>query len=247
MSGATELAAAASAGRRAELADALALLRARMAAAATSAGRRPDDVTLVAVTKTYPVADAAELVSLGVTELGENRVADLRAKATAVPSAHWHFIGQLQTNKVNKVVVLAGLVAIHSIDRPALVTALGTAVSRQSDRPVPLDCFVQVDLDPVARPGRGGARPGDVAALADAVAGLPGLRLAGVMAVAPLRRDPDDAFTELAQISGLLRRDHPGATAVSAGMSGDLEAAIRHGATHVRVGAALLGRRPPLR
>jgi len=218
-----------------------------MAGAATSAGRLPDAITLVAVTKTYPIADAAELVRLGVTELAENRVDDLRAKAPAVPSAHWHFIGQLQTNKVNKVVALPGLIAVHSVDRPVLVTALGVAMSRQADRPVPLDCFVQVDLDPVVRPGRGGARPADVAELAGGVAGARGLGRARGGAVAPLGRDPDDAFAELAEISGLVRRDHPDANAVSAGMSGDLEAAIRHAATHVRVGAALLGRRPRLR
>jgi len=236
-----------SAARRTELGDALTRLRARIAAAATSAGRRPDEITLVAVTKTYPASDATELVRLGVTELAENRVDDLRAKSPAVASAHWHFIGQLQTNKVNRLVGLSGLVAVHSVDRPALVSALGAAVSRRPDQTIPLECFVQVDLDPVDRAGRGGARPADVAGLATAVAGTAGLRLAGVMAVAPLGRHADDAFTELAQISGLLRRDHPDATAVSAGMSGDFEAAIRHGATHARVGAALLGRAPPLR
>lgn len=234
--------------RRAELADGLRAVRARVAAAAAAAGRQPAEITLIAVTKTYPVADAAELVRLGVTELGENRVDDLRAKAAGVPSAHWHFIGQLQTNKVNRLVGLPGLVAVHSVDRATLVTSLQSAVSRQPvERSVPLDCFVQVDLDPVERPGRGGARPAEVSRIAADVASAPGLRLAGVMAVAPLGLDPDDAFTELARISDVLRRDHPDASAVSAGMSGDLEAAVRHSATHVRVGAALLGPRRPLR
>jgi len=247
VSGALEVPPPASAARQTELADALASLYARIAAAATAAGRQPAEITLVAVTKTYPVSDAAELVRLGVTELGENRVGDLRAKSPAVASAHWHFVGQLQTNKVNRLVDLPGLVAVHSVDRLALVRALGAAMTRRPDRPAPLECFVQVDLDAVDSPGRGGARPADVAEVAAAVADTAGLRLAGVMAVAPLGRDSDDTFAELAQISGLLRREHPDAVAVSAGMSGDFEAAIRHAATHLRVGAALLGRRPLLR
>lgn len=246
MSGSPELDTSAPDARRADIADALSTVQARVTAAATSAGRQPGEITLVAVTKTYPATDAAVLVRLGVTELGENRVDDLRAKAPEVTSGHWHFVGQLQTNKVNRLVGVAGLVAVHSVDRASLVSALGAAVARQ-DRPVPLECFLQVDLDPVPQPGRGGAGPGEVAGLAAAIAGTPGLRLAGVMAVAPRDRDPDDAFTELAGISDLLRRDHPDAVAVSAGMSSDLEAAIRHAATHVRVGAALLGRRRPLR
>lgn len=237
----------ASSSRGVDLAEALSAVRARVAAAATSVGRQPGEITLVAVTKTYPVVDVAELVRLGVTELGENRVDDLREKALEVPSARWHFIGQLQTNKVGRLLGVPGLVAVHSVDRTALVTSLGAALSRQADRPEPLDCFVQVDLDPSPRPGRGGARPRDVAELAATVASTPTLRLAGVMAVAPRDRDPDDAFAELAQISELVLRDHPDATGVSAGMSGDLEAAIRHAATHVRVGAALLGPRRSLR
>jgi pyridoxal phosphate enzyme (YggS family) len=235
------------ASRGVELADALAAVRERIDTAARAAGRTADEITLIAVTKTYPATDAAELLRLGVGDLGENRVDDLRAKAAAVPAARWHVIGQLQTNKVGKVIGLPGLTAIHSIDRPSLVGALGSALARRDERTLPLDCFVQVDLDPDPRPGRGGARPTEVAGLAAAVADTPGLRLAGVMAVAPLGRDPGDAFAELAQIAVLLRADHPHATAVSAGMSNDFEAAVRHGATHVRVGTALLGPRASLR
>ena len=226
--------------RRAELATGLAAVRARMAAACAAAGRAPDDVALVAVTKTFPVEDALLLRDLGVLDLGENRDAEAAAKAARVTGVRWHFVGQLQTNKARSVASYAQVV--HSLDRPRLAGALAEG-ARQAGRVV--DVLVQVSLDETDT-GRGGARPDDVPALADLAGRLDGLRLAGVMAVAPLGGDPAAAFGRLAQLAERLRADHPGATAVSAGMSGDLEAAVLAGATHVRVGTALLGHRPPV-
>jgi len=246
--------------RRAELVGALGAVRARIAAACEAVGRDPRSVTLIAVTKTYPVADVLTLLRLGVTELAENRDQEAAAKAADVaaaaaaftasatdrsdeplPAPTWHFVGQLQSRKCRSVAGYAS--AVHSLDRPKLVTALAGAVAEVRDGR-PLDVFVQVSLD--ADPDRGGAVPDAVPELADAVAGRPELRLRGLMAVPPIDADPDAAFARLAELSAQLRARHPAADALSAGMSGDLEAAIRHGSTHVRVGTALLGRRAPV-
>ncbi len=230
--------------RRAELAAGLAAVRARIATACADAGRDPHDVTLVVVTKFFPVSDVRLLAELGVTHVGENRDQEASVKL-ADPLLHGldltrHFIGQLQTNKAAAVVAYADVV--HTADRPRLVRALGTAAGRTGRRPTVL---VQVSLD--GAPGRGGAPADEVVALADAVADQPDLRLGGVMAVAPLGADPDEAFARLRVIADEVRAAHPSAGWVSAGMSGDLEAAIRHGATHLRVGSAILGMRPALR
>jgi pyridoxal phosphate enzyme (YggS family) len=182
------------------------------------------------------VSDVALLRDLGVGDVGENRDQEARAKAAAVPDVRWHFVGQLQRNKCRSVAAYADVV--HSVDRPELVAALAAGAHRAGRL---IDVLVQVGLDDDA--GRGGARVEDVPSLADAVAGADGLRLGGVMAVAPLAADPDAAFARLAEVAARLQATHPRADAISAGMSGDLEAAIRYGATHVRVGTALLGGR----
>jgi pyridoxal phosphate enzyme (YggS family) len=227
--------------RAAHIAANVAQVRDRMAAAAKAAGRDPGELTLVGITKTFPIEDARRLVELGVADLGENRDQDARVKARAVPEARWHFVGRLQRNKAASVASYAAVV--HSLDRPELVRALANGV-RRAERD-PLDVLVQVSLDD--DPGRGGAPAGEVVALADAAAATGLLRPAGVMAVAPMDADPDAAFATLREIAGTLRAAHPDATAISAGMSGDLEAAVRNGATHLRIGTALLGGRPPLR
>ena len=228
--------------RRAELVAALAAVRGRIARECERAGRDPQAVSLIAVTKTYPATDVVTLAQLGIADVGESRDQEARTKAAEVAAAgvavRWHFVGRLQTNKARNVVRYAS--AVHSVDRAELVGALSGAAER-AERAEPLDVFVQVSLD--ADPNRGGARAADVPALADAVAAQPALRLRGVMAVAPMDSDPDAAFSTLAQVSLRLRESHPEASAISAGMSGDLDAALRHGATHVRVGTALLGRR----
>lgn len=226
--------------RTEEIAANLAAVRARIDAAASAAGRDPAALTLVAVTKTFPVQDARRLLDLGVTELGEARDQDARVKARELPEPRWHFIGRLQRNKANSVASYASVV--HTVDRPELVRALAGGAERAGrDR---LHVLIQVSLDD--DPDRGGAPAGDVGGLADVAEATGRLLVAGVMAIAPLGADPDAAFAELASISERLRQAHPGATVVSAGMSSDLEAAVRHGATHLRIGTALLGGRPPL-
>jgi len=225
--------------RRQEIAANLARVQDRIAAACAAAGRDPAEITLVAVTKTFPAADVRLLADLGVRDVGENRDQEAAPKAAALAGLglRWHFVGQLQTNKCRSVAGYAHLV--HSVDRPRLVAALAAAVPQGR----PLGCLVQVALDD--DPTRGGVAPARVAELAGAVAAAPGLQLRGVMAVAPLEGDPLVAFRRLAELAAGVRRRHPEATIVSAGMSGDLEAAIACGATHVRVGTALLGDRSP--
>jgi len=228
--------------RAAELSENLSALRARIAAACEAAGRPADDVTLIAITKTFPASDVRLLAGLGITDVGENRDQEAAPKAAACaglePPLRWHFVGQLQANKARSVVTYADVV--HSVDRPKLVRALGTR-ARAAGRVI--TCLIQVDLDPAPDPERGGAQPADVAALADEVAAEQGLALGGVMAVAPLGEPPRPAFRRLAEVAQVVRAAHPGAMMISAGMTGDLDAAIAEGATHVRVGTALLGSR----
>jgi PLP dependent protein len=233
--------------RRGEIAANLAAVEQRIAAACADAGRERAELTLVAVTKTFPAEDVAHLAALGVRDVGENRDQEAAAKVTASQDAGvggmvWHFVGQLQRNKAGSVATYADVV--HSVDRQRLVGALDRAAATAGRR---LTALVQVDLrDEPRDDGRGGAAPGEVVELAAAVAAADRLVLGGVMAVAPADADPDVAFARLAEVAARLRDHHPDAVAVSAGMSGDLEAAVRHGATHLRVGSALLGSRPPL-
>ncbi len=229
--------------RRAEIELGLRAVTARVARACAAADRDPAGVTLVVVTKNRPPSDVRLLAGLGVSDVGENRDQEAAPKAAACADLplRWHFVGQLQSNKVRSVVRYAALV--HSVDRPRLVRALDDAAQRAGRL---LDALVQVRLgSPQGQLGvRGGADPRDVPALADAVAAAPWLRLAGLMAVAPPEEDPRTAFTRLAGLAAAVRAGHPEATALSAGMSGDLEAAVACGATHVRVGTAILGPRP---
>lgn len=227
--------------RRGEVSAGLDSVNARIAGACAAVGRERAEVTLVVVTKTYPASDVALLASLGVHDVGENRDQEAAAKHAACVGlgVRWHFIGQLQSNKARSVASYADLV--HSVDRRSLVRALGRA-ARDAGRP--LGCLLQVSLD--GDPSRGGAPVTDVPALADAVAAEEGLELRGLMAVAPLGADPRVAFAVLPRLRESLLPEHPGARFISAGMSGDLEAALAEGATHLRVGTAVLGARPPL-
>lgn len=249
------------ADRRGELAAGLSRVRARIEDACAAAGRAPGEVTLIVVTKTYPARDVLLLSELGVTDVGENRDQEAAGKAAEVRTAgaapRWHFVGQLQRNKCRSVVTYADMV--HSVDSVRLAEALGQAADRAGDRA--LDVLVQVSID--GDDQRGGALVGgaiggaaigggidrqrELKAVAEAVAAAEALRLRGVMAVAPLTWAPADAFARLAEIAAELRAEHPAATVVSAGMSADLEQAIAHGATHVRVGSAVLGKRAALR
>jgi pyridoxal phosphate enzyme (YggS family) len=237
--------------RRDELAASLAEVRRRIGRACTAAGRDPGSVTLVAVTKTYPASDVVLLAELGVTDTGENKDQEAAAKAAAVRAEgvtlRWHFVGQLQRNKAKSVVTYADVV--ESVDSTRLAGALSSAAARLRDRP--LDVLVQVSID--GDPARGGAiadgtEPDrDLWRVAAAVQEAEGLRLGGLMAVAPREWEPERAFATLAELAGRLRAGHPDATVVSAGMSGDLEQAVAHGATHVRIGTSLLGKRNTLR
>jgi PLP dependent protein len=235
--------------RQAELAANLARVEERIESACAAAGRERDEVTLIVVTKTHPARDVRLLAELGVRHVAENRDQEAAPKAAecADTPLTWHFVGQLQTNKARSVASYADVV--HSVDRPRLVGALSRAAQQYGRE---LDCLVQVALDAEseAAGGRGGAAPDSVLALADELAAAQGLRPAGVMTVAPLAGpyagDPSAAFERLREISTDLCTRHPAATMVSAGMSADLEEAVAAGATHVRVGSAVLGERPRL-
>jgi PLP dependent protein len=224
--------------RREELAARLAAVQERIAAACEAAGRAADEVTLIAVTKTFPASDVRLLSGLGVRDIGENRDAEAAPKAAQCADLDlvWHFVGQLQTNKCASVVRYAAFV--HSVDRLRLIRALGAA-ARRAERVI--ECLVEVSLD--GDPKRGGAVAGEVPGLAEALIAEPGLILAGVMAIAPLSMEPAGAFARLLESAAVVRAVQPAATVISAGMSGDLEAAIAAGATHVRIGTALLGDR----
>ena len=231
--------------RRDELAAGLAGVRGRIERACAAAGRSPDDVELVAVTKFFPATDADLLAELGVRHVGENRHQEAVEKVARLRHRDLltvHFIGQLQTNKAAAVAEYADVV--QSVDRLRLVEALQKGAHRTGRR---LGVLVQVSLDEGDHEGRAGARPEDATLVADAVAQAPDLDLLGVMAVAPLGADPAPAFGRLREVADGIRATHPRATWVSAGMSADLEAAIAHGATHLRVGSAILGSRPSLR
>ncbi|HEY8587984.1 MAG TPA: YggS family pyridoxal phosphate-dependent enzyme [Naasia sp.] len=207
-------------------------MTARVAEAARAADRDPAGITTIVVTKFQPISLVEELAALGVRDFGENRHQEARDKAAARPDLRWHFVGQLQGKKARQVRAYASV--IHSVDREPLVDALA------GDDPV--DVFLQVNLSGDA--GRGGASPADVPALAERIAAAPGLALLGVMAVAPLGEEPRAAFARLRELAETVRAIEPSATAISAGMSGDLEAAVAEGTTHLRVGTAITGPRP---
>ena len=194
------------------------------------------------MTKTRPASDVRLLSELGIADVGENRDAEAAPKAAQCADLPkgltWHFIGQLQTNKCASVVRYASVV--HSVDRLRLIRALGRA-ARGAGRVI--ECLVEVSLD--GDPARGGAVPDQVPALAEALAAEEGLVLGGVMAIAPLTMEPADAFARLLVSAAAVRAVRPAATVISAGMSGDLEAAVEAGATHLRIGTALLGDRGP--
>jgi PLP dependent protein len=232
--------------RRDEIAANLAQVRARLASAARAAGRSASEITLVAVTKMYPAEDVIRLADLGVEDIGENRDQEASAKAEIVGHrVRWHFIGQLQRNKCKSVVRYADMV--HSVDGVRLAETLAAAAAAHREQP--LDVLVQVSID--GDEARGGAitdGTGDagLGRVLEAVAAAPALRLRGLMAVAPIDWEPRRAFARLAEIAAATRATYPAATLLSAGMSGDVEEAIEHGATHVRLGTALLGNRARL-
>lgn len=227
--------------RREAIAENLSRVRSRIAAACAAAGREADDVQLVVVTKFFPASDVGILAELGVTDVGENRHQEAAAKAAdcADLGLNWHFIGGLQSNKAAAVAAYAD--TVESVDRVKLVAPLDRGAARHGRL---LDVLLQVSLDPPGREGRAGVDPSGLGELAEAVMLADRLRLRGLMAVAPLGEDPDSAFARLSAIRAEFLDAYPEAEWLSAGMSADLEAAIMAGATHVRVGSAVLGSRP---
>ncbi len=231
--------------RRDEIAANLMAVRARIDRAARSVDRDPQDVTLVAVTKRFDAEDVQILAGLGVRDVAENRHQEAVDKHARVADDRliWHFIGQLQTNKAAAVAAYAD--QVDTVDRTSLVRALSKGAVK-AHRTVGV--LIQVSLAGAdgAAAERGGCPVADVAGLAEQIGSAPGLQLRGVMGMAPLGVDPAPAFARLAQAADIVRQIDPAATQVSAGMSGDLEQAVASGATHVRVGTAILGDRPAL-
>lgn len=224
----------------------LASVDAQVRTAADGAGREPAEITRIVVTKFHPPELITRLRELGVGEIAENRQQEFAGKLERVPNPgdlSWHFVGQLQTNKARAMARAAKTVplTVHAIDRVKLVDALDRAWDEE-EAPS-LDAFVQVNL--TDDPARGGARPEDLEMLAERVAHASHLRLRGVMAVAPLGEDPAAAFARAAGLADVVRTVDPDARSLSAGMSGDFVEAIAAGATHLRIGSAITGNRPP--
>jgi pyridoxal phosphate enzyme (YggS family) len=226
------------------LAERLAEVEARIQAAAKNAARSREDIELIVVSKNHPAQLAIELIQLGVRSLGENRDQEAKPKALEVAEAlkgsgldfKWHFIGQLQSNKVRSALSYASV--IHSLDRQSLLDSLAKATS---DLPKPTDVFIQLNL--TDDPGRGGIQPKDLRSFADQVLQVRSLNLLGVMGVASLDNPPELDFARIQTASTDLQGIAPGAKFISAGMSEDFEAAIGYGATHLRIGSAITGKR----
>ncbi len=228
-------------GRRDEIASGLAAVRERIDRACSDAGRSATDITLIVVTKFFPPSDVRLLADLGVRHVGENRHQEAVEKAAecADLDLDWHFIGALQSNKAAAVAGYAD--AVHSVDRAKIIRGLSRGAEENGRE---IDCLVQVSLDPPDASGRSGADVEQVPALAEQILESDGLRLRGVMGVAPLGGDAREAFARLADQASVVRQLEPEATWISAGMSIDLEEAIQAGATHLRIGSAVLGPRP---
>jgi pyridoxal phosphate enzyme (YggS family) len=208
--------------RKAQLAENLAAVKASI----------PNDVHLIVVTKTFPLSDAQLLHELGVSEFGENRDQEGKAKAPFVPGK-WHFQGQLQSNKLKSIANWADV--IQTIDSLRYVELLSKASEKN------LEVFIQVSLD--GEEHRGGALPDQLNQIADSILASSNLKLQGLMAVAPLGEQPDSAFERLAKIHQNFVTAYPNAPFLSSGMSSDYLSAIAHGATHIRVGSSILGSR----
>ena len=226
--------------RTSELRLNLAEVRQRVDAACIAAHRKPEDVSIIVVTKTWPVEDIKILADLDVVDIGESRDQEAGEKFSQCTGLdlRWHFIGQFQTNKAGRIARYADVV--HSIDRLKAVEALAAAAQR-ADRQI--TALVQVSLEISVAEGRGGAAPEEVLSIAAAIDAATHLTLGGVMAVAPLGADADEAFERLQKVADRVQANFPGATMISAGMSDDMVQAVAHGATHLRIGSAIMGSR----
>ena len=223
------------------LAERLTEAQQRISAAASGCGRQADDIKLIVVTKNHPTQLVFDLLDLGVRDFGENRDQEAAPKAAEVRANstiehRWHFIGQLQSNKVKSVVNYAS--SVHSLDRQSLLDSLGKATV---EREQPLDVFIQLNL--TDDEGRGGIQPSNLLSFAENVLMHPGLNLVGVMGVAALDNNLDRDFGAIRSASESLKTLKPDAALISAGMSEDFETAIAYGATHLRIGSAITGKR----
>jgi len=229
--------------RLSEIQSNLEIIQARIESACTVAGRDISEISLIAVTKTYPASDVDLLKQLGIENVGENRDQEASAKKLEVKSEFkWHFIGQLQSNKAKSVVNYADL--IHSVDRWSLAKEIQKSAQGKDKMQ---QVLIQVDLDQSGPdPTRGGIWPAELRELAQLINQASHLELMGLMSVAPLGEKPELAFARLKEIRVDFLKENPGAQILSAGMSDDLESAILHGATHLRIGSALLGERPKI-
>ena len=207
--------------------------------AAASANRLSEDITLVVVTKTFPVSDIEILYSLGIRDFGENRDQEASAKVGLLPKdVRWHFQGQIQSNKLKSITSWASY--IHSVDQLKYAQMISD-YSAGNEKPI----FMQVSLDKPPQ-SRSGVNPSELLELAGAISELPGIRLQGVMAVAPVNSPAEQAFAELEDIRSDFLSTFPDAKSLSIGMSGDYQIAIKYGATHIRIGSSILGIRSPI-
>lgn len=222
--------------RQEELSRSLSDVQARIFDAASRAARKAEEITLVVVTKTYPVSDVEILHQLGVTHFGENRSAEGLEKSALV-SAHWHFQGQIQSNKIAAIASWAH--TVHSLDDLSHVAKLDRAVGEIPEKR--LNVFIQISLD--GDTSRAGVAGDDLLTLGQSISSTKNLDLVGLMVVPPVQAEPEKAFSEVAELAQRFRNEFPMARSLSAGMSGDYEIAIAHGATHIRVGSQILGLR----
>ena len=217
------------------ISESLAQVKKKISTAALGASRSVDEITLIAVTKTYPISDVEILHSLGERNFGENR-SEEGAEKSAQVSGTWHYQGQVQSRKLREIAGWATY--IHSIDSPDHALKLSRICAELGKD---ISIFLQLSLD--GAPDRGGVIDTDIFALAEKVAELPNIKLAGLMCVPPVTYEHQRAFSEIAQIHQRFISSFSEAKSLSAGMSSDFEVAIAHGATHLRIGSQILGSR----
>lgn len=219
-----------------DISQALSQVEERIARACRSAGRIRDDVTLIAVTKTYPASDVQILQGLGINNFGENRDVEGVEKSSLI-KAHWHYQGEVQSKKIGSISRWAE--TVHSLDDLSHIEKFDRALQALGDKS--LQIFIQVSLD--GNPTRSGLQPSDLMQACQAVTNSSHLHLMGVMAVPPVESDPEKSFAHVAAIAKGVKSSFPEARYISAGMSGDFEVAIAYGATHIRIGSQILGSR----
>ncbi|CAB4650147.1 unannotated protein [freshwater metagenome] len=226
--------------RKDQILSNLELVKEKISSAAQAAGRSPSEITLIAVTKTFPVSDLEILYELGVRNFGENRDQEAAPKVGVLPAdITWHFQGGIQSNKLKSISNWASV--IHSVDKfkyAQMISQFSVGKTKE--------IFIQVSLDTLTQ-SREGVDPADLTQLAEQIMSLPNLEVKGLMAVAPLDQPTEQAFVRLQQIQQKFIQLYPAASSLSSGMSGDYELAISLGATHVRIGSSILGNRSPIK